>query len=175
MRSSGSGGRGFSRDKSRFKSKGDGFRAKHGDRDKKPLFKAICAQCNKPCEVPFRPSGSKPVLCSYCFADQKDGLRPERPQERPPYHREATVGSHGSSQELKDISSKLDKIINLLSSIDKVEKPSHGGELQIDTPKEFKEGKSKDKKEAKAKVKKVSKVKAKPKKSVAKKDTKKKK
>jgi CxxC-x17-CxxC domain-containing protein len=35
------------------------------------LFKTTCTTCGKPCEVPFRPDGIKPVLCKDCFA-QKD-------------------------------------------------------------------------------------------------------
>ncbi|MFA5130356.1 MAG: CxxC-x17-CxxC domain-containing protein [Patescibacteria group bacterium] len=31
------------------------------------MFKATCAECNSACEVPFKPNGSKPVLCSNCF------------------------------------------------------------------------------------------------------------
>ncbi len=40
--------------------------------DKKEMFKAVCGECNKPCEVPFKPTGDKPVLCSDCFAQKKD-------------------------------------------------------------------------------------------------------
>ena len=35
------------------------------------LHKAICADCNKECEVPFRPSGDRPVYCRDCFAKRK--------------------------------------------------------------------------------------------------------
>ena len=35
-------------------------------------FTATCAQCNKQCEVPFRPNGRKPVYCRECFSDKKD-------------------------------------------------------------------------------------------------------
>jgi len=35
--------------------------------DRPELFKATCANCGKACEVPFRPTGSKPVLCRDCF------------------------------------------------------------------------------------------------------------
>lgn len=38
----------------------------------KPVsHKATCADCGKSCEVPFKPNGKKPVLCSKCF--NKDG------------------------------------------------------------------------------------------------------
>lgn len=41
--------------------------------DRPEMFKAVCSECGNDCEVPFRPSGSKPVLCSSCFAIQKGG------------------------------------------------------------------------------------------------------
>lgn len=35
--------------------------------------KAICADCKKECEVPFKPTGDRPVYCKECFAKRKDG------------------------------------------------------------------------------------------------------
>lgn len=37
------------------------------------LHKAICADCNKECEVPFRPSQDRPVYCRDCFSKRKGG------------------------------------------------------------------------------------------------------
>ena len=37
------------------------------------LHKAICADCNKECEVPFRPSQDRPVYCRDCFSRRKGG------------------------------------------------------------------------------------------------------
>ena len=34
------------------------------------MFQAVCASCNKSCEVPFRPNGKKPVYCKDCFSAQ---------------------------------------------------------------------------------------------------------
>lgn len=36
----------------------------------KEMFKAVCAECSRPCEVPFRPMNGKPVFCKECFASQ---------------------------------------------------------------------------------------------------------
>jgi len=33
--------------------------------------KAICADCRKECEVPFKPSGDRPVFCKECFSKRK--------------------------------------------------------------------------------------------------------
>ncbi|MFH1521484.1 MAG: CxxC-x17-CxxC domain-containing protein [archaeon] len=34
------------------------------DREK---FKAVCADCGKECEIPFKPTEGRPVKCSDCF------------------------------------------------------------------------------------------------------------
>lgn len=48
------------------------------------LHKAVCAECNKECEVPFKPSGTRPVYCKECFAKRKNGASPikEKPENR---------------------------------------------------------------------------------------------
>ena len=35
------------------------------------MFAATCAQCGKDTEVPFEPSGDKPVYCSDCYRKVK--------------------------------------------------------------------------------------------------------
>ena len=46
--------------------------ARHGrDRGEMVLHRAICADCNKECEVPFRPSQDRPVYCKECFTKRK--------------------------------------------------------------------------------------------------------
>jgi len=37
---------------------------------KRQMFQATCSECGNKCEVPFRPSGGKPVLCSDCFGNK---------------------------------------------------------------------------------------------------------
>ncbi len=41
----------------------------YGDRDfKRPeMHRAVCDECGNDCEVPFNPTGDKPVYCSDCF------------------------------------------------------------------------------------------------------------
>jgi len=41
------------------------------ERRPKEMFATTCDKCKKDCEVPFRPSGDKPVYCSECF-EKKD-------------------------------------------------------------------------------------------------------
>lgn len=33
--------------------------------------RVICADCNKECEVPFKPSAGRPVYCKECFSSRK--------------------------------------------------------------------------------------------------------
>ena len=72
---------------------------------KKPMYIATCDNCGKRCEVPFRPTGDKPVYCSDCFGK-----------------RSSTEGGKSSSsasgqmeKQLAAIGSKLDSILNLLA------------------------------------------------------------
>jgi len=58
-------------------------------RDHRPMHKAICADCNRVCEVPFRPSGDRPVYCKECFTTRKNNssFKPRGdggPKEGPP-------------------------------------------------------------------------------------------
>ena len=57
------GGRDFGGDR-RSNFRGDSRGNDRGDRE---MFSAVCASCGKNCQVPFRPTGSKPVYCSDCF------------------------------------------------------------------------------------------------------------
>jgi len=39
------------------------------------MHKTTCSECKKECEVPFKPSGDRPVYCKDCFAARKDNNR----------------------------------------------------------------------------------------------------
>jgi CxxC-x17-CxxC domain-containing protein len=38
-----------------------------GGRSQREMFSATCSSCGKEAQVPFQPSGDKPVYCSDCF------------------------------------------------------------------------------------------------------------
>ena len=44
-----------------------------GNRDRPPrkMHKAVCTKCKKDCEVPFKPTEGKDVLCQDCFRQNK--------------------------------------------------------------------------------------------------------
>ena len=39
------------------------------------MFSATCSSCGREAQVPFRPSGAKPVYCSDCFSSQRSSNR----------------------------------------------------------------------------------------------------
>ncbi|MFA5420785.1 MAG: CxxC-x17-CxxC domain-containing protein [Patescibacteria group bacterium] len=71
--------------------------------DKKTeMHRAKCYECGVSCEVPFRPTGGKPVYCSNCFAGKEDSGFSPRTSSR-------------SKVSLEDINAKLDLILKVLS------------------------------------------------------------
>lgn len=86
--------------------------------DRQEMFSAVCANCGKQCEVPFRPSGNKPVLCRDCFQNNRgsDSRRPERRSfDRPDFNRNDnrnTTTDYNAQFEM--LNAKMDKILELL-------------------------------------------------------------
>jgi CxxC-x17-CxxC domain-containing protein len=39
------------------------------------MHKATCADCKQECEVPFKPSGDRPVYCKDCYAKRRPPRR----------------------------------------------------------------------------------------------------
>ena len=83
------------RDSRRSSGGRDSRRPSFGD---KRMYEATCAECGVKCEVPFKPRGDKPVLCSDCFSKENSNR-----------------SSYQSKKELEIIETKLDKILELLS------------------------------------------------------------
>ncbi|MBU0531033.1 MAG: CxxC-x17-CxxC domain-containing protein [Candidatus Uhrbacteria bacterium] len=121
---------------------------RHFDRGDKQMHQATCSECGNKCEVPFKPTGSKPIYCSDCFSNVEHG-----------------GGSSGSSKQFDEINEKLDRILRALGTPAKKEEKDEVKELYLEEPKEEDEPK-KTKTETK-KAKKVAK-KAAPKKAKAK-------
>jgi len=46
-----------------------------GDRFGREMHKAKCSECGKECEVPFKPSGDKPVYCRDCYQKHRPPRR----------------------------------------------------------------------------------------------------
>ncbi len=105
-------GGGFSGGRSRDRGFGGdrGFsRDRNSERRNVEMYDAVCSKCGKKCQVPFRPTGSKPVFCSECFAQQNEN--------NGGFSRNNS-NSSGSSVDLSQINAKLDKIIAILQELE---------------------------------------------------------
>ena len=58
----------FNRGNGGFGGRSGGFRRDFGPRE---MHKAVCSECKKECEVPFKPTEGKPVFCKECYAKKK--------------------------------------------------------------------------------------------------------
>ena len=78
------------------------------------MHDVTCDKCGKECQVPFRPTGNKPVLCSDCFK-KNDGSSSNSDFGS----RSQGQSSSGMSlQQFSQINAKLDKIIEFLESLE---------------------------------------------------------
>jgi CxxC-x17-CxxC domain-containing protein len=124
------------------------------DRDRQ-MFKAVCAGCGKPCEVPFRPTGDKPVFCSDCFSKKRDegGEHREERTERRDYSDRAPKRDFGdrhaprpdakpayspapsndeTKKQLMEIGMKLDRLIN---AVERMTAPkAEPKKVEVETP-----------------------------------------
>ncbi|MBI5412133.1 hypothetical protein HZA43_03065 [Candidatus Peregrinibacteria bacterium] len=77
------------------------FQSRGEDR---PMHEATCADCGKRCEVPFRPTGDKPVFCRDCFgANKNENFDLKKPRQ--------------SNEQFERLIEKLDKIVKILETI----------------------------------------------------------
>jgi CxxC-x17-CxxC domain-containing protein len=91
------------------------------------LYDAVCDQCGKNCQVPFRPSGNKPVYCSDCFEQRggKEGRSDRNGSQRRSFDREDQTRLQNNTNDAVTIkltekigvlNNKLDTIISILST-----------------------------------------------------------
>ncbi len=104
-----SGGRGFSggRGGGRTGGFGGGRDFNRGER-RTEMHDATCGKCGKPCQVPFKPFGDKPVFCRNCFGN-------ESPRSN---FITSAAGSGASAEQFAQINAKLDKIILILQDLE---------------------------------------------------------
>ncbi len=101
------------------------------------MHKATCSECGKSCEVPFRPTGDKPVYCKDCFNAKRDhndsrgGNRPDfgnrgpkksfgdrpafRSDSRPDF--KPTQVPDNTSKQLGEINAKLDRLVGAIERL----------------------------------------------------------
>ena len=90
------------------------------------MHKAICSKCGIECEVPFKPTGGKPVFCSNCFENKNrsESRFDDRRSSRPRFDDNKFSGNKFneskkpvSDAKLDEVISRLDKIIRLLTPV----------------------------------------------------------
>lgn len=106
-----------------------GRRSFGNDRDRdRQMFKVTCSNCGKECEVPFRPTGGRPVYCSDCFrtmggpdSRNNDDRGPRRPsfdnrdRDRRPIQQSQPQQPQYREQ-FESLNAKLDKILKILTA-----------------------------------------------------------
>ncbi len=157
--------------KPHFESRGNGGGNRYENRGPKEmqLFATTCTTCGKSCEVPFRPDGTKPVLCRDCFAqknaspsnggnferrERNDERKPERVFDAPKPHSTAVT-----KVELVQLTSQvmaLETKVNELLAIVKSNHAKHEVVKEVEVAK-VPEAKVKKEVVAKKAVKKVAK------------------
>ncbi len=99
------------------KNQGRGDRqGRSGDRGDRRMHQATCAKCGQNCEVPFRPSGDKPVYCSNCFSKDSGGRERHGGRDRREGNdrRGGGGGNDHVSKQLKSVNDKIDRVLTLL-------------------------------------------------------------
>lgn len=71
-RSGGGSGRGFGGGGRSFGG-GSRFGGSRGGSARPTMHSATCGDCGNTCEVPFKPTGARPVFCSNCFKKEENG------------------------------------------------------------------------------------------------------
>ncbi|MEI7689230.1 MAG: CxxC-x17-CxxC domain-containing protein [Candidatus Nomurabacteria bacterium] len=116
-----------------------------GDRGPVTMHKAVCDECHKSCEVPFRPSGDKPIYCNDCFGEKRGNEAPRRDfgndraprrefNDRPAqtFSKPAVAPvSNDMSKQLGEMNSKLDRLIN---AIEKMNAPKVSAPAVVSKP-----------------------------------------
>ncbi len=115
----------------RSRDRRDSPRRGSGNRDsgRLTLHDAVCDECGRDCQVPFKPSNDKPIYCSDCFEkkggrdggrsgqrDSRDHNFKNREQSRPTQNNTNDRGIQKLAENIGVLNTKLDAIISLLSS-----------------------------------------------------------
>jgi CxxC-x17-CxxC domain-containing protein len=86
------------------------FKKRDFDRSR-VTHKTVCSKCGQQCEVPFVPSGTRPVFCRECFQANRISV-PTKSENNYSANRPATQVQYKEQFDL--LKTKLDKILELL-------------------------------------------------------------
>lgn len=93
-----------------------------GDRES-VMHKATCSDCGKSCEVPFRPSGEKPVYCNDCFGGKRgqstEGFARKEFNNPAParVNAESGRGNEDIKRQLEATNAKLERLIQAVDTL----------------------------------------------------------
>lgn len=113
-----------------------------GGRDSGPrtMHNATCSSCGKDCQVPFRPTGAKPVYCSSCFGE-KGGNDNRRfgGEGNDRYSRDRDNRSSGKpapnyNKQFEEMEKKLETILDVVLNMKKAMRKAHVGMPVVETP-----------------------------------------
>lgn len=117
---------------------------RRADYSEKMMYTATCDDCNRKCEVPFKPTSGKPIFCKDCFK-QSDKKRDD---------------NGASNSQLQDqinvLDSKLDYIIETLDSLEVIEEEPENISIKEEKKAKKSRKSATEKKETKAKKSKKS-------------------
>ncbi len=108
------GGRGFGGSRGGFGGRSSGGR----DRREMPMCDAVCAKCGKNCQVPFKPTGDKPVYCSDCFGAQRGE---SRGSDRPSFSANGASNPSITQDQFQQLNKKLDQVLEILNSLEMID------------------------------------------------------
>ena len=99
-----------------FNRGGFSARNRHDDRPRE-LFRATCSQCGQDCEIPFRPSGDRPVFCNSCFKSQGGPSHRFAPKSFDGNRdRVVSTGNAVTKEQFDILITKMDKILSILTT-----------------------------------------------------------
>jgi CxxC-x17-CxxC domain-containing protein len=107
---------------SRGSSGRDFFKSKDSHNREREMFKVVCDECGKDCEVPFKPSPDKPVYCDECFG--KGGNS-----------RKSFENNNSLDKQFELLNSKLDRLIDILTLKNNVIKLSNNNDKKSEVKK----------------------------------------
>ena len=84
--------------------------SKFGGRGEK--YDAVCSKCGEDCQVPFKPTNTKPIYCDNCYS--QDGPSDKGFTESNKGFTESNKGFTEINNRLEYLEKKIDKILELL-------------------------------------------------------------
>jgi len=111
--------------------------------DRSSMHRTTCSECGNSCEVPFVPSGAKPVYCSKCFEQHRGGesKRFEGRNSAPRYNnysenrndKQNTASEGQYKKQFESLNWKVDKILKILSPAVAAEVVVEKSEIKVST------------------------------------------